>query len=104
MVFAWGTNYKFSLYRAGHESSPAKVCTRGSDAAKSAVANAACGGAVVAATEAPSSIAVLSSLLQEAENYPVDRLRDEAIIDRSPLSRAPILYLRTPPDEGHALV
>jgi hypothetical protein len=37
------------------------------------------------------------------ENYPVDRLRDEAIIDRSPLSRAPILYLRPPPDEGRAL-
>ena len=103
MVFAWGTNYKLSLYKAGHEASPAKVCTRGSDAAKNAVAHAACGDAVGAAVEAPLGIAVLSSPLQGTENYPVDRLRHEAIMDRSPLSRAPILYLRPPPLEGSFL-
>jgi len=99
MVFAWGTNYKLSLYKAGHEGSPAKVCTRGSDAAKNAVAQSARGGAAAAATEAPSDVAVLSSLVRRTETFPVDWLRDEAVIDRSPLSRAPILYLRPPPDE-----
>ena len=99
LVFAWGTNYKLSLYKAGHEASPAKVCTRGSDAAKNAVAQSARGGAAAAATEAPSDVAVLSSLVRRTETFPVDWLRDEAVIDRSPLSRAPILYLRPPPDE-----
>jgi len=99
MVFAWGTNYKLSLYKAGHQDFPAKVCTRGSDPAKVAIDHAAGGAPVV---HAPLSIAVLFSPLQGTENYPVDRLRDEAIIDRSPLSRAPILYLRPPPDNGRA--
>ena len=95
MVFAWGTNYKLSLYKVGHEASPAKVCTRGSDAAKNALDHAAGGSTVV---HTPLSMAVLFSPLQGTEDYPVDRLRDEAIIDRSPLGRAPILYLRPPPD------
>lgn len=99
MVFAWGTSYKLSLYKAECQSSPAKVCTRGSDAAKNAVDNAAGGGAAAAVADAPLGISVLSSLLQGTEDYPVDRLRDEAIIDRSPLSRAPILYRRPPPIE-----
>jgi hypothetical protein len=100
MVFAWGTSYKLSLYKAGHQDCPAKVCTRGSDPAKNAFNHAAGGGAV---SQAPLSIAILFSPPQGTENYPVDRLRDEAIIDRSPLSRAPILYLRPPPDGGRAL-
>jgi hypothetical protein len=100
MVFAWGTNYKLSLYNAGHQNLPAKVCTRGSDAAKNAVDDAADGNTVA---HAYLSITVLFSALQETENHPVNRMRDEAIIDRSPLSRAPILYLRPPPEEGLAL-
>jgi hypothetical protein len=99
MVFAWGTNYKLSLYKVGHEASPAKVCTRGSDAAKNALDHVASGSAVV---HMPVVIATLFSPLQGTENYPVDRLRDEAIIDRSPLSGAPILYLRPPPYEGRS--
>jgi hypothetical protein len=100
MVFAWGTNYKLSLYKAGHEATPAKVCTRGSDAAKSALDDAE-GGIPLA--HAILSIAVFFSPLQATEYDPVDRLRDEAIIDRSPLNRAPILYLRPPPDQGRSL-
>jgi hypothetical protein len=96
MVFAWGTNYKLSLYHAPHNSSPAKVCTRGSDAAKSAFDHAA-NGRVVA--QAPLSVAVLFSLLQRPQARAMDWLRDEAGGDPSPLSRAPILYLRPPPDE-----
>lgn len=95
LVFAWGTSYRLSLYNAGHENSPAKVCTRGSDAAKSALDHAAGGKAVV---HLPVSIAILFSSFQETADYRVVRLRDEAIMDRSPLGRAPILYLRPPPD------
>jgi hypothetical protein len=100
MVFAWGTNYKLSLYSVGHQSFPAKVCTRGSDAAKIAVDHAADRSAEF---QAPIIIEVLFSPLQGTEDYRVDRLSDEAIIDRSPLSRAPILYLRPPPDERRFL-
>lgn len=100
MVFAWGTNYKFSLYKAGHECSPAKVCTRGSDAVENAVGRAA-GGRVAA--HASISTAVFFSRLQGIGDHPSERLRDEAIVDRSPLSQAPILYLRPPPDERRSL-
>jgi hypothetical protein len=100
MVFAWGTHYKLSLYKAGHQGFPAKVCTRGSDAAKNAIDHVSDGSA---AARASFSIAVLFTPLQGTEIDPVDRLRDEAIIDRSPLGRAPILYLRPPPDEGLSL-
>ena len=99
-VFAWGTAYRLSLYSPGCETSPAKLCTRGSDSAKDALDHAAGGNAVA---HAPLGIAVLFSLLQGADGYPVDRLRDEAVIDLSPLSRAPILCLRPPPDEGRSL-
>jgi hypothetical protein len=96
MVFAWGTSYKLSLYKAGRESSPAKVCTRGSDAAKAALDDAADGHPVA---QAPLGMAVLFSFIQGTEDYPIDRLRDEVVSDLSPLCRAPILYLRPPPDE-----
>jgi hypothetical protein len=99
-VFAWGTGYKLSLYNPGHESSPAKLCTRGSDPAKNALDHAASGNAVA---QAPLRIAVLFSLPQRTEDYPSDRQSDEAVSDLSPLSRAPILYLRPPPDEGRTL-
>ena len=99
-VFAWGTAYKLSLYKVEHQSSPAKLCTRGSDPAKNALDHAAGRSAVA---HAPLSIAVLFSPLPGTGDYPVDRLHGEAIIDRSPLSRAPILYLRPPPDEGRSL-
>ena len=99
MVFAWGTSYKLSLYSAQRESCPAKVCTRGSDAAKSALEDAADERAIA---RAPLSMAVLFSLLQEPQGHPIDWLRDEAVGDLSPLNRAPILYLRPPPDERHS--
>jgi hypothetical protein len=100
MVFVWGTGYKLSLYKAEHQSSPAKLCTRGSDAEKSALDHAAGDSAV---PDAALSMAVLFSLLQGTEDYSLNRLRDEAVIDLSPLSRAPILCLRPPPDEGRSL-
>ncbi len=100
MVFAWGTNYKLSLYQAGHQSSPAKVCTRGSDAAKNASEHALDASS---AAHARLRVAVLYSLPQGPEYYPLDRLRDEVVSDLSPLGRAPILYLRPPPFEQRSV-
>jgi len=40
MIFAWGTSYKLSLYKPDEGLAPAKVCTRGSDVAKSMVSHA----------------------------------------------------------------
>jgi hypothetical protein len=100
MVFAWGTNYKLSLYKAGPERFPAKVCTRGSDTAKSAL-DQAMHGPLVAPVDL--SMAVPFSLPQGTEHHPLNWLSDETVSDLSPLSRAPILYLRPPPDEGRSL-
>jgi hypothetical protein len=100
MVFAWGTNYKLSLYKAGHETSPAKLCTRGSDAEKSALDHAACTHTLA---QMPFRIAALFSLPQWTEDYSADRLTNEAVSDLSPLRRAPILYLRPPPSKGRSL-
>jgi hypothetical protein len=96
MVFAWGTSYKLSLYNPGHESSPAKMCMRGSDAAKSALGQAA--GAHTL-SQMPLRIMALFSLPQGTGVRSLDRPSDEAVSDLSPLSQAPILYLRPPPDE-----
>jgi hypothetical protein len=99
-VFAWGTSYKLSLYTGDHQSSPAKLCTRGSDTTKNGLDHATGGKAVVRAHQ---GIAVLFSPLQKAQAYIFDRPSDEAVSDLSPLSRAPILYLRPPPDDGRTL-
>jgi hypothetical protein len=99
-VFAWGTGYKLSLYTADHQTAPAKLCTRGSDPPKIAIDHAAGDDAAV---RAHLRIAILFSLPQGTEDYSFERLREEAVSDLSPLSRAPILYLRPPPDEGRSL-
>jgi hypothetical protein len=102
MVFVWGTSYKLSLYKVEHAttSAPAKVCTRGSDAARSAVEQAADGPQV---GQTALLVAALYSFDQTAETYPLHARREEAVRDLSPLRRAPILYLRPPPYEGHLL-
>ena len=94
MVFAWGTNYKLSLYHADHSSSPAKVCTRGSDNAKSVLDHAANGRTVGHATL---STLLLFSVLVMTEMRSTMWRRAEVVMDLSPLSRTPILHLRPPP-------
>jgi hypothetical protein len=102
MIFAWGTGYKLSLYKVESApcSAPAKVCTRGSDAARNAIDHAA-DDPVPA--QASLIATVLFSLDSFAEPYAIHRLQDEVASDLSPLSRAPILYLRPPPDQANAL-
>lgn len=99
-VFAWGTGYKLSLYRAGHHNPPAKLCTRGSDSAESAFEHAAASNSAV---HAPLGTATLLSVPGGTEDYTFARLSDEAASDLSPLSRAPILHLRPPPDEERSV-
>jgi len=100
MVFAWGTNYKLSLYNAGHQNCPAKVCTRGSEAAKHAFD---CIPGRSTAIQTPLLLAALLTSPEGTQSYRVDRQRREAMSDLSPLRRAPILYLRPPPDEAFLL-
>ena len=102
MIFVWGTGYKLSLYKveSGTSSAPAKVCTRGSDAAKSAADHAADRRMVA---QKPLLLLALFSLDQGYETYRANPLREEVVSDLSPLSRAPILYLRPPPGEGLSL-
>ena len=100
MVFVWGTSYKLSLYNPGHESSPVKLCMRGSDVAKSALGHAA--GAHTLA-QMPPHIVALFSHPQGTEVRSLDRPSDEAVSDLSPLSQAPILHLRPPPGERRSV-
>ena len=50
MVFAWGTGYKLSLYKAPLKdgTAPAKLCTRASEAARSALTTVAENSQIVA--------------------------------------------------------
>jgi hypothetical protein len=88
----WGTGYKLSLYRPPDNRVPAKLCTRASDAAKSAVDDAANGGEThseaLRLTLAPVPVAPL--LLRR------DR-RDGLAKNYSPFRWTPNLYLRPPP-------
>ncbi len=53
-IVAWGTAYKLSLYTSTKDGAPAKVCTRGSDAAKSGVTAAIDGRKIVGTGLIPS--------------------------------------------------
>jgi hypothetical protein len=102
MIFAWGTGYKLSLYKvdAAAYSAPAKVCTRGSDAAKSAIDHAADRPNAI---QIPVLVAALFTIDNAVETDARGSRRQDPVIDRSPLNRAPILYLRPPPREGSLL-
>jgi hypothetical protein len=94
LVFMWGTGYKLSLYRPPDNRVPAKLCTRASDVAKSAVDDAANGGEthseVLLLTLSPVPVAPL--LL----SFRRDR-QDGLTKNSSPFRWTPDLYLRPPP-------
>jgi hypothetical protein len=93
MIIAWGTAYKVSLYKTDRGGAPAKVCTRGSDAAKSSVSHAIDGRTVIGNGIVPSLPVTVSLILPElrgaasAESLPV-------IV---PLQFLPNLTARPPP-------
>jgi hypothetical protein len=99
-VFAWGTGYKLSLYKADQHREPAKVCTRGSDAARSSVDHAATGCKVW-----PSSVLLsLISVPSRTETYSfIDSGFFETAEDLSPHRSRPVLHLRPPPVEVRSL-
>ena len=94
LVFLWGTGYKLSLYRPPDNRVPAKLCMRASDAAKSAVEDAANGGQThpeaLLMTLAP--VPVMSSPLL----FRRDR-QDGLAKNSSPFHWTSDLYLRPPP-------
>jgi hypothetical protein len=96
LVFMWGTGYKLSLYRPPDNRVPAKLCTRASDAAKSAVDGAANGGEThpetLLLTLAPVPAATSPLLLRR------DR-QDSLAKNYSPFRWTPDLYLRPPPTQ-----
>jgi len=96
LVFMWGTGYKLSLYRPPDNRVPAKLCTRASDAAKSAVDDAANGGEThpetLLLTLAPVPAATSPLLLRR------DR-QDSLAKNYSPFRWTPDLYLRPPPTQ-----
>jgi predicted small lipoprotein YifL len=100
LVFMWGTGYKLSLYRPPDNRVPAKLCTRSSDAAKSAVDDAAHGGEThlepPLLTLAPVPVATLPVLLRR------DR-QDSSTKNASPFRWTPDLYLRPPPAQPRAI-
>jgi hypothetical protein len=94
LVFMWGTGYKLSLYRPPDNRVPAKLCTRASDAAKSAVDDAANGGEThseaLQRALAPVPVAPLLLLFRR------DR-KDNLAKNYFPFRWTPDLYLRPPP-------
>jgi hypothetical protein len=96
MVFLWGTGYKLSLYRPPDNRVPAKLCTRASDAAKSAVDHAADGSKMQPET-------LLLTRVSMPETVPQGLLRrdghDDLAQNLSPLRSTPNLHLRPPPAE-----
>ncbi|MGD0647793.1 MAG: hypothetical protein ABR971_07370 [Acidobacteriaceae bacterium] len=97
MILAWGTAYKLSLYTTAKREAPAKVSTRGSDAAKSSVSHAIDGHKVVGNGIVPSLPVNSSRVLPE--------FRDAASAEFHPvilsLHSAPNLAARPPPIKAH---
>jgi hypothetical protein len=93
VVFAWGTAYKLSLYKADNSSVPAKVCTRGSDASKSSVRQAVDGRKVIGNGVAPSPVADFSFVLPGRSGVALP----EAYRTIFPVRNWPTVAARPPP-------
>jgi hypothetical protein len=98
MVFAWGTGYKLSLYKAlrADGSTPAKLCTRASEAARSALD----------ATEDQPVIALLSlstplcaPAMASHDSYRRN-MEDGQAMNPSPFHPPAALDLRPPPKQS----
>ena len=92
-VFAWGTAYKLSLYKAVKNGAPAKVCTRGSDAAKSSVSQLIAGRKIDENGVAFPPLLDLSVVLIRHHNFAFVEARQANL----PLQFWPILVARPPP-------
>jgi hypothetical protein len=96
MVFAWGTGYKLSLYKAPLKdgTAPAKLCTRASDAARSALLDVAEGGHPLTLV----SLSPLFSAARVTSIYLCARgVEDGQAMHPSPFHPPAALDLRPPP-------
>lgn len=93
MILAWGTAYKLSLYKTNQTGTPAKVCTRGSDAAKSSVSQAVDGRKAVGNGTALALL--VSYCLAFLERPSVVLSKQFQVI--LPLQAGPVLSARPPP-------
>jgi hypothetical protein len=94
MVFAWGTGYKLSLYKADQHSEPAKVCIRGSNAAKSDLDHSVDGHKVQQASASMTLVSVLDIMHSCPLIHGVPAGSAKNLL---PLRSRPILHLRPPP-------
>jgi hypothetical protein len=92
-IFAWGTAYKLSLYKTETNSAPAKVCTRGSDAAKSSVSQAIDGRKVFGNGIKPPLLVDFPIVLPGRHNVELSEVCQVIL----PLQSCPILAARPPP-------
>jgi hypothetical protein len=92
-VFAWGTTYKISLLRNANNSSPVKICTRGSDAAKSSVRHMIGDRKVSGQSIAPQPRVNFSIV----HHWREDVVIAEACLAVQPRQWWPILVARPPP-------
>lgn len=93
MILAWGTAYKLSLYKANKTGTPAKVCTRGSDAAKSSVSQAVDGRKAVGNGTAPALPVSCGLVFSELHSV----LLSNPIQVALPLQSGSVLSARPPP-------
>jgi uncharacterized membrane protein len=103
MVFAWGTGYKLSLYKAATENAnaPAKLCTLVSDAARTAVLEASNGpkAIVVAVFFMPPDLPINAFYALTHRD-----VEDGQAANPSPFYPPPALDFRPPPARAFALI
>jgi hypothetical protein len=93
LIFVWGTAYKLSLYKTDQGGAPAKVCTRGSDAAKTVVSQAINGRKVLGNGTAAPMLAGFSLLRLGCHEISLG----EACPPDLPLSFGTVYAARPPP-------
>jgi hypothetical protein len=99
MVFLWGTGYKLSLYKAPSKdgTAPAKLCTRSSDEAKSAVSDAVEG-------YQPIDLLPLATLLftvaAVCRSFDPSDIEDGQELNPSPFHPPSALAFRPPPSQS----
>jgi hypothetical protein len=102
MVFVWGTGYKLSLYKTTpkNEAAPAKLCTRASDVARSAVVDATEGHRTVAFVSLPALLFAPPTVPLDWRSSSVD---DGQATNPSPFHPPAALDLRPPPQRAPEL-
>jgi hypothetical protein len=93
LIPVWGTAYKLSLYKTDQRGAPAKVCTRGSDAAKTGVSQAINGRKVLGNGTAGPMLTGFSLLRPRCHEISLG----EACQPSLPLSFGTVYAARPPP-------